>query len=441
MAKRRQAKNTLSVEQLTARKLDEQRNRLTDEVMANLNIKKSQHLGISIWKHIRNYVDRGKNVAEITNTMERDPKVSQSRTQEARRLAAKERHQESMANAKEFEAARLQRLTSKQPLQNPSPRQLKSKTRHLQQRPTTKVDPWAVARDATQSLAPQKKLTFGAVLPLTPSAKPEIVSYSGSVKPLNGVNTPAVNIPTYDLPLAKPKVVSHKLEGIEKAMKMIPVSGRREFAMFVHKHQASGQTAKELAVQFLASSATSPAANDFAVVPEIINETIAVELTEPEVVEVTAPEVAEILAPISVHLRDGHELKGGSAERLVRQRDTAVQAEFRAMVRRNFSDRCAVSGKHLGGVLEAALIEGADMGCYSVGNGILLSPTLHKLFDRHLMGVNPETLTVHFRSDIEFPEYEGRVISPLVYNLDKARLAARWDEYLQRGQSERRSDK
>lgn len=74
--------------------------------------------------------------------------------------------------------------------------------------------------------------------------------------------------------------------------------------------------------------------------------------------------------------------------------------------------------------------------------GILtLSPTLHKLFDRHLMGVNPETLTVHFRSDIEFPEYEGRVISPLVYNLDKARLAARWDEYLQRGQSERRSDK
>ena len=54
MAKRRQAKNTLSVEQLTARKLDEQRNRLTYEVMANLNIKKSQHLGSSIWKHIRN---------------------------------------------------------------------------------------------------------------------------------------------------------------------------------------------------------------------------------------------------------------------------------------------------------------------------------------------------------------------------------------------------
>jgi predicted restriction endonuclease len=67
------------------------------------------------------------------------------------------------------------------------------------------------------------------------------------------------------------------------------------------------------------------------------------------------------------------------------------------LVRQNFGGRCAVSGKHLGGVLEAAHIEGADLGCYSVGNGILLSPTLHKLFDRHLMGVNPETLTVHFK--------------------------------------------
>jgi putative restriction endonuclease len=42
-------------------------------------------------------------------------------------------------------------------------------------------------------------------------------------------------------------------------------------------------------------------------------------------------------------------------------------------------------------------IEGADLGCYGVGNGILLSPTLHKLFDRHLMGVNHKTLTVHFK--------------------------------------------
>lgn len=89
-----------------------------------------------------------------------------------------------------------------------------------------------------------------------------------------------------------------------------------------------------------------------------------------------------------------------------------------------------VSGKHLGGVLEAAHIEGADLGCYSAGNGILLSPTLHKLFDRHLMGINPETLTVHFKPGVEFEEYEGKTITPLVYNLDKARLTVRWAEYL-----------
>jgi hypothetical protein len=98
-------------------------------------------------------------------------------------------------------------------------------------------------------------------------------------------------------------------------------------------------------------------------------------------------------------LRDGRELKSGSSERAVMQRDTAIQAEFRVLVRQNFGGRCAVSGKHLGGVLEAAHIEGADLGCWR-RQRYLLSPTLHKLFDRHLMGVNPETLTVHFKGPL-----------------------------------------
>lgn len=436
MSKHRKDKNTLSVEQLTARKLDEKRNRQADEVMVNLNIKKDQHLGISIWRRIRNHIKRGKNVAEITYIMERDEEVGRSRTQEVKRLMIKGRQNDSMASAKELEAASpQQRLASKPPLQNSSPRQPKNKTKHLLKRTTTKVDLWAVARDAALSSEPQKKLTFGAVLPQTLSTKPEIISSYDNANPLKGVNTPVVNIQMYDLPLTKPKVASGKLEGIDQFMEMIPVSDRREFAMFVHKHQASGQMAEQLAAQFLAASKTPLVMNDFAIESEVINNTTAVELAASEFVEMTVddvsiPKVDKVIEPITTQLREGHELNGGSVERLVRQRDAAVQAEFRALVRRNFGDRCAVSGKRLGGVLEAAHIEGADLGCYNVGNGILLSPTLHKLFDRHLMGINPETLTVHFQGDIEFPEYEGHMITPLIYNLDKVRLAKRWDEYL-----------
>ncbi|MBQ4771396.1 MULTISPECIES: HNH endonuclease [Pectobacterium] len=60
---------------------------------------------------------------------------------------------------------------------------------------------------------------------------------------------------------------------------------------------------------------------------------------------------------------------------------------------------------------------------------MLLSPTLHRLFDRHLIGVNPESLTVHFRVEAELPELEGRTITPLIYNLDKEKLGLRWVEY------------
>lgn len=39
-------------------------------------------------------------------------------------------------------------------------------------------------------------------------------------------------------------------------------------------------------------------------------------------------------------------------------------------------------------------------------------------------------MTVHFKPGIEFEEYEGRVIIPLHYRLNKDKLAARWSEYL-----------
>ena len=281
---------------------------------------------------------------------------------------------------------------------------------------------------------PYKPLTFGTVQDIGERVTPRQVEGFNQRK-LGGTDTPAVAIRTYDLPIAKPKAATQtgKLSGIEAAMKRIPAAQRHQFALFVHKHLASGMTVQQMAKQFLGKPLaeplkTRPAANETVTVTQVVN--APVEVSAPEVIDMAVP-VALLMKDITPpELRDGRELKGGSSERVVMQRDAAIQAEFRVLVRQNFGGRCAVSGKHLGGVLEAAHIEGADLGCYSVGNGILLSPTLHKLFDRHLMGVNPETLTVHFKPGIEFEEYEGRVIIPLIYNLDKARLAVRWAEYL-----------
>ncbi|UER85765.1 HNH endonuclease [Enterobacter cloacae] len=476
MAKKRKAKNNITPEQIAARKLEEKRHKQADEVMANLKIGKSQYLGVSIWKNISIQLARGKNVAEITYDMERDTLVGQSRTIEVKRLRAKEHQQQSRASEEKIVASRVPPLAAPAPVENrQKPGKLRAKTLHLlKKKPaSTKVDAWTIARDASRSFAPQKKLTFGAVLHQNPVAKsevkPEVISFSGNEKRLEGADTSAATIKRYDLPLPKPKeaTIRRKLTGIEKAMKMVPVASRHEFAMFVHKHHESGYTAEQLLAQYLADAITATGSNDSVVgAPEIINETAAVELTAPllmshdplkeksvqpkhlgDKLEARLPNLRQTLE-ISVEtpkdmdeleeqdmttvnpLRDGRELIGGSCERLVRQRDAAIQAEFKAELCYNFGYRCAVSGKQLGGVLDAAHIESAAKGDYSASNGILLSPTLHRLFDANKMGINPETMTVHFKPGIEFEKYEGRVITPLHYRLNKDKLTARWDEYL-----------
>lgn len=124
------------------------------------------------------------------------------------------------------------------------------------------------------------------------------------------------------------------------------------------------------------------------------------------------------------------ELKASGRVTEVFQRDPRAQAVFRKLVLENFDGRCAVTNKRLNGVLEAAHIEGAAVdGCYNASNGVLLAPTFHKLYDRHMMGINPDTMTVHFAPGIEWEEYEGKAITPLRYRLDKDRLAARWEQF------------
>lgn len=68
---------------------------------------------------------------------------------------------------------------------------------------------------------------------------------------------------------------------------------------------------------------------------------------------------------------------------------------------------------------------------YNPSNGILLTPTMHALFDADLMGIDPSTLTVHFKPGIEAGElFEGKTLNPLVYDLDTDRLAARWADFI-----------
>lgn len=123
------------------------------------------------------------------------------------------------------------------------------------------------------------------------------------------------------------------------------------------------------------------------------------------------------------------DIHGEHCERVVTQRSGVAQGKFRNLLIENFDGRCAITGLVNGGVLDAAHIQHGTR--YNPSNGILMTPTMHALYDADLMGINPATLTVHLKPGIELgEEFEGRTITPLVYDLDIDRLALRWNEYL-----------
>ena len=110
-------------------------------------------------------------------------------------------------------------------------------------------------------------------------------------------------------------------------------------------------------------------------------------------------------------------IQGEPCERFVTERSSAAQNKFKTLLIENFAGRCAVTGWVNGGVLVAAHIEHGTR--YNPSNGILLTPTMHALFDADLMGIDPSTLTVHFKPGIEAGElFEGKTLNPLVYDLE-----------------------
>jgi hypothetical protein len=82
------------------------------------------------------------------------------------------------------------------------------------------------------------------------------------------------------------------------------------------------------------------------------------------------------------------------------------QPEFRAALIAAYQGRCAVTGCEVLAVLEAAHII-PYLGRHSnlTSNGLLLRADIHTLFDRHLLGVRGDTITIWIADALEGSEY------------------------------------
>jgi hypothetical protein len=123
---------------------------------------------------------------------------------------------------------------------------------------------------------------------------------------------------------------------------------------------------------------------------------------------------------------------GRTVEVTHKVRHAGDQADFKRRVWDNFNGRCAITGYPLPeGILEAAHIEAiTEAANNNTSNGLLLEVSLHRMFDKGLMGINPDDLTVHFAIDcIHKTIYEGKTLQPHHVDLAADKLMAKWKEF------------
>jgi len=82
------------------------------------------------------------------------------------------------------------------------------------------------------------------------------------------------------------------------------------------------------------------------------------------------------------------------------------QGALREVLLKIYSGKCAISGCQVVEVLEAAHIDPwCSTGSCHPSNGLLLRADLHTLFDRDLIGIEPESHVVHIAPSIRETEY------------------------------------
>jgi putative restriction endonuclease len=157
----------------------------------------------------------------------------------------------------------------------------------------------------------------------------------------------------------------------------------------------------------------------------------------------TAPYIqAEIAADVPSGNSAYKPTEGDEREQILRQiRARRGQQAFRNELRTRYGDRCLVSGCEILHVLEAAHIRPyRGEPDNRSDNGLLLRADIHTLFDLDLIGIEPQSLTVHFHLEVKGGEYtglDGRVLFCSSGNrpCEKA-LEVRWNAFKKRMRTE-----
>ncbi len=112
-----------------------------------------------------------------------------------------------------------------------------------------------------------------------------------------------------------------------------------------------------------------------------------------------------------------------------KQRVREEQPKFREEILKKYNGTCVVTGCNILAILDAAHILSVEYGGdYKPNNGLLLRADLHRLFDRGLMAIDPDTGKVHFKDTGEhYNKYDQKIVD--IPKSSRENLTAHWQKY------------
>ncbi|WP_455810514.1 HNH endonuclease [Pseudomonas graminis] len=184
----------------------------------------------------------------------------------------------------------------------------------------------------------------------------------------------------------------------------IPAAQHHDFRKFVFEKRAENRTPTQWADIWIVNNTSGTPPHNNVMPEKVVNH-----------VSKPAPAMMKLIAE--------------GARRTIYQRNAGAQAGFKSRLMALWKGKCGIEGVALSGVLEAAHItHGED---FSDDNGILMTPTMHALFDRHLIGIDPHTLRIHISRTLpELHHQDGSQLNPPL-KLNITGLMMRWALYQQ----------
>lgn len=125
------------------------------------------------------------------------------------------------------------------------------------------------------------------------------------------------------------------------------------------------------------------------------------------------------------------------AKSVIRQiKERRGQKKIRQALIEFYGSKCVITGCDIVDILEAAHISPYSFDYNNaISNGLLLRSDIHTLFDLDLLGIDPQSLTIHLHQEVkkgDYKKYENMELPSIAKRINQRALKIRWKNFQSR---------